>query len=764
MLFLKPPFDLIDGIAVFADHADERQFYYLPAMPHLSTVPDPVTGLPVPQLQLLKFRGGAGNGGFLTFEVDLGFDETRLADVASQLRRTHRLDDDPILAPALLESGTVELIMLGAAWDADGKPLLDEDGQQRFVVRTAHPRSPALYGQNTAIFSVELDQEGVELVEGSLLSSELLPVGVVYTLDLYALRPAFSVKVVADWDRVQNHLEESFSADVLFSSVEIDKVVDKLIEDQVVQIDVDSFLPEGEDAGSWIGRRDQAINEFKDMVLENFFKPSLEPVRDEKDGWDRFSDTAERLSTLAVTGGWAGVAKFSYVHQDITRIDQKRANLQMNERVTVKRSVYPQATLKGLGQLLRQADGTIDLSRFVQEITLDDPWFDKRAVRAHSLVNFDHDQVASVNLTVTYDGEPRTIRMTAAAADASADWNSLVANNRMVREVGYEYQVTFDHVDSGQRPGVLMSGARTTIGDEFEVSPRADGVYFLDDIQIGAAVLPWDRYPQVAVEVRYADPPGGIRLADTFVLSKDHPEVTWTRFRLHPDLTSYDVRVTFLSPAGRDVLQDWTTTDQQRLIIRDPHPLRRTVTVAPAVDWRLVSMIFVELRYRDPVNDVTEEATLSFFDTPDDHAPKTFAVNLVDGDQRLVGWNATFVLKDNRTINIPPSMTAGSTLVLRTDMSGHRVVTVVPPAVDFGDRGISRVVARLSFTDADSGLGFEDEYRFTGPQDKAYFEYDYLSTIGAGYSVSMQTLFDNGLVQERDLGTFDADRLVLPTP
>ena len=95
---------------------------------------------------------------------------------------------------------------------------------------------------------------------------------------------------------MQTHFEESFSADVLFSSTEIDKVVDKLIEEQVVKIEVDSFLPEGEDAGSWVGRRDQAINDFKDMVLENFFKPSLEPMKEEKDGWDKFADTAERLS------------------------------------------------------------------------------------------------------------------------------------------------------------------------------------------------------------------------------------------------------------------------------------------------------------------------------------------------------------------------------------------------------------------------------------------------------------------------------------
>ncbi len=768
MLFLKPPFDLIEGVAVFADHADERVFHYLPAMPHLTVEADPITGVQNPQLLLLKFRGGAGNGGFLTFEVDLGIEPETLDEVRRQLKRIHQLRDDPILSAALLESGSVELNILGAAWEDDGKPRLDGDGRQRFVVQRParpHTASPALYGRNTAVFSVQLEQEGVELVEDSLMNSELLPIGVVYSLDFYALRPAFSVKVEADWNRVQTHLEEKFTADVLFASTEIDTVVDKLVEDQVVTIEVDSFLPEGEDAGSWVGRRDQAVKEFKDMVLQNFFKPSIEPVKDEKDGWDRFTDTAETLSTLAVTGGWAGVAKFSFVKQDLTRIDQKRANLTMNERVTVKRSIYPQATLKGLGRYLpRDAQGhVIDASRFIRAVDLDDPWFEKRALKVHSLVDFDHDDVASVNVSLTYDGEPRTIRFAKDALDIEASWNSVLDAGRMRREVTYDYRITFTGVDSAERPGVINAGPFTTIGDQFDVSPRAAGVYYLDDIEIGAALLPWDRYPQVAVEVRYDDPAHGIRLADTFVLSKDSPGATWTRFRLDPALSSYEVRVTFLSPDGHDVLVDWTRTDQERLMIRDPHPLRRVLTVTPAVDWRLVSMVFVELRYVDPPNGVDEEATLSFFDTDQDRAPKTFTVNLVNGEERLIRWNATFVLKDGRSIVVPPSTTSLAFLALRTDMAGHRVVRVLPPSVDFAVGGISRVETRLLYNDPSAGLSFADDLSFSSNQDGGYFEYDYVDAGRSSYNASVRTVYTNGLVQERDLVSVDVDRLVLPS-
>ena len=769
MLYLKPPFHIIEGTAVFGDHANERQFYFMPAMPHLTTVFDEAVGMNIPQIQLLKFRGGQGNGanngkggGFLTFEVNLGLDPSRQEDIKTELKRIYRLREDPILAPVVLEGGSVRLIILGRATDAEGNPMWDPEQQQRFVVDIEHATSPALYGDNQAIFSVELDQDGVQLIESSLVNSELLPVGVVYSLDFFALRPAFSVKVTADWNRVQTHFEESFRADVLFSSVEIDEVVDKLIEDQVVKIEVDSFLPEGEDGGSWVGRRDQAVNEFRDMVLENFFKPSLEPMKEEKDGWDRFADTTERLALLGATGGWGGVAKFSYVKKDLTRIDQKRMNLQMNERVTVKRSIFPQATIKGLGRLLRDAQGAIDESRFVQEVTLDDPWFDKRALKAHALIDFDNDKVESINVTATYNGQPRTIRLTNAQPAGVGEWNSLIAGTDMVRPVDYEYRVAFRSVDTADRPGVLVSRRLSTIGDEFEVSPRGEGLYFIDDIQIGASSLPWDRYPQVSVEVRYNDPPNNIRLAETFVLTKEKSEVTWKRFRLDPNVNNYDVRITFLAVDHHDVLIDWTTTDQERLIVRNPHPLKRTISLAPAVDWRLVAMIFVELRYLDEANGVDEQQSLAFFDTPQDRQPKMVSISLVDGNQRLVSYTAMIVLKDNRTIVVPRSLTSASTIILRPDMAGHRVVTVTPPNVDFIARGIVRIEAQLSYRDEAAGLSFQDRFTFTDSRGVNFFEFDYVSPERSSYSCVVLLVLTNGLVQERDLGSLNVDRLTLP--
>ena len=224
MLFLKPPYHIIESVAVFADHANERQFYFMPSMPKLTTVFDPAVGLDIPQIQLLKYRGNAGTGGFLTLEVNLGIEQDRLDAVAIELKRIHQLREDPILAPVVLEDGNVRLMILGKETPRLGQPPVDsEDDEPRFVVKINHPAKPALYGDNQAIFSVELDQDGAQLVEASLLQGEMMPVGVVYALDFFALRPAYSVKVRVDWNRVQTHFEESFGFDFIWSSVQIER-------------------------------------------------------------------------------------------------------------------------------------------------------------------------------------------------------------------------------------------------------------------------------------------------------------------------------------------------------------------------------------------------------------------------------------------------------------------------------------------------------------------------------------------------------------
>ncbi|RIE03495.1 hypothetical protein [Cohnella faecalis] len=97
-----------------------------------------------------------------------------------------------------------------------------------------------------------------------------------------ALRPAYSVRLSIDWERVQNHLDETFGSDSIFYQSQITEAVDKLIDNRVIVIEDDLFVVEGEDEGL-TARHEQAVDEVRSMITDAFFTPSLNPIEPEKE-------------------------------------------------------------------------------------------------------------------------------------------------------------------------------------------------------------------------------------------------------------------------------------------------------------------------------------------------------------------------------------------------------------------------------------------------------------------------------------------------
>lgn len=763
MLYLNPPYDIIRGVSVFRDHDPEsNQFYYLPAMPHLTVIDKKAS------FNLIKYTGEAGSGGFLDFDVNLGIDQDIQDEIRATLRSKYHLSKLPNLIPVIVEDGSVRLMILGKKTPEPPSPSGQipppppppkPEDLPEFVLKIDHFAKPSLYGDNQAIFSVQLDQYGVALIEQSLLGV-MQPIGIVYQLDFLALRPAFNVKITVDWNRVQTHFEESFSASVFFFSTEVDKAIDKLIEDQAIKIEVDTFIPEGEDSANVISDRDKAVNEVKEMIMHTFFQPSINPVSKEKDGWDRLSDTAMTLSKLAVTGGWASVASLSYKKVDLTRIDQKAFNFNMTERTTVRRSIYPQAHLQGLARVLSDG-GAINLDDYVHAVNIDDPFFKRRKVNVINRVDLEQDLITSVNATLTYGSEPKNVILDTTTPKASVDWPSILQNNQMVRDLTYNYTVTFKGADTVDRPGRLESPSANFTGDQLEINPRSDGLYHIINVPITSLNFPFDMYPNIEVQLRYSDSDHQIDLNDTFILNKDHSETRWPFFLRNREKNTFDYKVIFRAFDNHDIAWDWKTTDQQQVILRDPRPNKRTVTIVSAVNPNQVSMIFVDVTYRDDDNGILSEQSYLFDNTPTGKTPKNFSVALVNVDKRLINYQVKFLLSDNSLVELPTSQTLANQIILRADLKGHRIIIVQPENVDFIDRNVDRIKVDLLYSDADNGLSFASSFTFKSKTEKGFFEFDYVNAQNNEYTFQLTTVFKDGFSFTRDTQQSTQDILML---
>jgi hypothetical protein len=755
MLYLNPPYHIINGVALLPDHEDEGQWYYLPVAPHLTTVLDPDLGVNIPQIQILNFRGGAGNGGVLNFDVNLGLEQEALEEIRSEIRRLQRLSAEPRLSPAPLVDGTVKMMLFDLQ---SGEAPGEQTSGVKFVEKISHEAHPALYGENQASFSVMLTQDGVTLLDRAI-QGELSPIGIVYCLSAYFLRPAYSIRLNVDWDRVQKHMDEMFGVDSIFFSSQIETAVDELIETRAIDLEVDTFVPEGEDGSAVLGRRDQAVNEVRDMITDAFFEPSVNPIKEEEDGWDKVEHLARTASALAVTGGWAGLGAFTYRKVDYTRIDRKRLNVNINERTTVLRNIYPQAHLSGLFRFLREPG--VDLSRFILNADLDNQWFARRRVRVVPRANFAEDSISSLNVNLEYAGEPKNLVFDAASSPQEVEWASHLVDGQMDRQVTTRYTVNFQDVDGSERPVSLASLDEVTEVETLEIFPRQ--LYSVVPIPIVALNFPWERYSHVEVQTRYQDPDQGIHQEDVFLLNAETTSAEWKLFRRDPQKRGFQYKVIYRAVDHRDVENAWVVSEDENIILRDPFPpdRRRTLDIVPVFNWEEVERAFVDVLYEDLESGIRAEGSFEF--DAENKATRQFVVNLGNPDQRLVSYQVTVVFRDGRLVEIPRSYTLDRRILVRSDMRGHRIVEIRPQDVDFASRQVEELKVDTLYEDQAAALSFADAFTFRSPTDRAHFEYDFVDENKAQFSYRLSSKFNNGLSKTTDwTASEDEEELVLP--
>ncbi|MEP7337642.1 MAG: hypothetical protein ABI977_07835, partial [Acidobacteriota bacterium] len=684
MLYLNPPYHIINGVSLFSDHADPLQYYYLPIAPHLTMRRDAQSGKRIPQLQLTRYKGTAGNGGFLSFDANLGIEPEELEEIRAELKRLARLSQPPRLAPVPLEDGSVKLMLLGAQTDQ----MPDAEAgttAPRFVVKINHHATPSLYGDNQAAFSVQLDSAGVTLLEKAL-QGELAPIGIVYSLGFLALRPAYAVRLHLDWDRVQHHMDEHFGGSFLFFSAEIDKAVDELVENRAIVLEADTFVPEGEDASGIIARRDQALDEVREMITQAFFEPSLQPPKTDDGDWERAAWVAQRVSAIGASGGGGGLASFSYRKTDYTRIDRKILNANIQERTTVKRTICPQGHLTGLFRVFEQEQ--LDPARFIVEADLDDPWFKQRTIEVSTNADFNTDEISSIDVALRYGKDSTSFSLEPGKLKSTVSWSSLWVNRVLIQDVNYTYKITFKGVDGTERPISITSGDKVCSDGILKIDPRE--LYALAPIEIKTQPpFPWQRYPQVEVQTRYTDDDNGIKLSENFRLDEQHPKLTWPMFVRNKQHKRFSYRLVYHAANHPDITSDWADTDQGEVTARDPYA-PKTLQIVPVFNWNEVDRVFVDVSHG--------EAAQPFEFTKDHNNTQAFSYGLQTPEMPGVAYKVTLIFKNNKVIEVPPSLTRQDRLIVNATMKGHNIVSVRPAAADFARKRVSELTVELRFT------------------------------------------------------------------
>ncbi|WP_327090724.1 hypothetical protein OIE66_08895 [Nonomuraea sp. NBC_01738] len=728
MIIEAPPYFMVDGVTVMRDHADPLQFYYLPLSPTFRTEGGE------PAFSLLKFFFAAGEGGFADFDVHLGMTAERLARVGGEVRRLAGLGDQPRLAPLPVIDGGVSLMIFGQQSGGPGGG---------FVRAIRHAAKPALFGDNTAAFSVELDGRGVELLDQAM-GLTLAPIGVVYSLDYLALRPAYHVRLSIDWNRTQEILDESFGHEGQFDSIQIQDVMERLEEERAIRFEVDTTVPEDAESGTFAARRDAAVARARDMITDAFFESSLDPLRTPPDGWDRAREVIRSFAPQRTTP----LGVFTYKRTHFTRVDNKRLDVDLSERITVKRTIYPQGHLSGLFG----AAGGFDRDKHVKVINADHPWFQRRLVKVVSHADFARDPVRSMTAFLSYRGEVKSVHLDKDNPSGEVKWTSHVVAGQLVEPVDLRYTVELTPDPSGERPLELRSDSVPITGETAPIQPRA--LFSQETIPVlTLGTFPWERYPLVQVELSYDDPDNKIRQHDIVQLTKEKPAATWERFLVGAPKTPAVARITYRAADNRDRVTPPTPVLRPQVDVGDPFPDRLRVTLIPAFDWAMVERAFVNLTYEDPAHGIRITDSIELVQG---QTPRPFVAERVDPAVNLVSYRVTLLLRSSAVVKGPRSTTLGTEIFVST--RGQRSVTVQAPA-DF--TGLKRVEVSARSGDPVAGLSFEDAFTFSAPGASGVFEFEFADPARDGYELRVRRVFGNGLSSVRDWRPFDADAVIV---
>jgi hypothetical protein len=268
----------VDGITVFPDHADPNQFWCLIGPVALAQQP----GVDQPVFTLITFRpaavqAGVQGGGFLMFQTALTLaadTRQRIMDAISALA-----PGEARLSQATFDDGTVRCVALNVEGSGGTVANPAPPGTFDAVEEILGASVPSLEGDNDAIFSLVLSQQGAIILK-SAFEQGAQPIGVIYDLTFTGIRPALDVKITADLKRVYDAFSASLSATIYYVQVGVEAMLERLQQDGAIQIEVITFS----DDADLEQKKEWALDFFRDKLLTEWFTPSLSPVAQASSG------------------------------------------------------------------------------------------------------------------------------------------------------------------------------------------------------------------------------------------------------------------------------------------------------------------------------------------------------------------------------------------------------------------------------------------------------------------------------------------------
>ena len=727
-----------DGVTLFYDHAQPGLFYYLPDRPKLRS-----DDAGQPELSLLKYRldpelHKALGAGLLSLTVDLAVEPERLTRLNGRVASQVGTDAKVVLAPVSADGGSCELILIdrtsqpAPAADAGTAGSSSTDGATGFgmVEKILGSTTPSLYGDNACTFEAVLSPEGVGLVEGALRGGGL-PAGVVYTLQVTALRPALRAQITAQWKDMYDFYDNRFHGGKLLLATDIGATLEGLVRSEALQIKIDDLVPEAEHSQAY----QSALDQIQRYILNEFFKPTLgqAPVA---------PDTGEGpLQTIGnVIKDVAGVFSFTYSLRKVDRNELKTLTYNLNAAQAEKLVLSPQGTFAVL------LDGR-EASKLI--IAVEPAASAEMKFDVAPAIDLAAEQIDHLEAQLSYGDHVEKLVLDATNPRKQVSfWYQ--------KELGAEIQITYVvefRADSTGDNSRLTSSPIKSANRVLRLNPR--DLYQRASLRIVAKGVPFDRYPSVVVDLTVTDTVGGWTTSQSLELTAAHPEANFSARAGLQSHVIFQRRLRYLDTHGQEFVVDWDDADPGTLVVADPLPDVINVQILGSARFgTVVRRLIVEVRPKAASEKVATFVLTA--DKPSDSwswpAPPDATR---DYEYRVTVYT---MLSEVHQGNWLPG-TPGK-LVVGEGIARLRQVKMMFVGPSLKDLGLLGVKVHFSFEDHDSGLFAEDEMLLQDLSQPVQWSYPVADSQRQNYTYQIKAIQKDGTEQ-----TFDpvstADLLII---
>jgi hypothetical protein len=680
-----------EGVTLFYDHAQPGLFYYLPDRPRLRT-----SDSGQPELSLLKYRldpelHKALGAGLLSLTVDLSVDQDRLTRVSRRLAGTLGTDAKIVVAPVSADSGSCELILIDRTSkpsspaavpgkDATPPPQAPE-GATGFgmVERILGSTTPSLYGDNACTFEAVLSPEGVGLVEGALRGGGL-PAGVVYSLQVTALRPALRAQITARWKDIYDFYDNRFHGGKLLLAADIGPTMEDLVHSEALQIKIDDLVPESDRLQVYQG----ALDQVQRYILNDFFKPTLGQAPVAPDTGDGPLQTIGK-----VIKDVAGVLSFTYSLRKVKRDELKTLSFNLNVAEAEKLTLSPQGTF---GVLLDGVEAN-KLIVAVEAAASAEMKFDLAPA-----IDLAAEQIDHLEARLSYGNRvEKLILDTAAARKQITFWYQ--------KELGPEIELTYDvgfRADSAGQTSRLTSPTIKTANRVIRLNPRE--LYQRPQLRVVAKGVPFDRYPSVVVDLNATDAVTGWSTSQSLELTSAHPEAAFSARAALESRVMFHRRLRYVDTHGQEFVVDWDDADPGILVVGDPFPEVVNVQILGSARFGVeVRRLIVELRPKAMPDKVSTFVLTA--DKPADSWSWAAPPNASrDYEYRVTVYTGRGEVRQGNWLPGTPGK-----LVVGEGIARLRQVKMIFVGSGLKDLGLLGVKVHFSYEDESSGLFAEDE-------------------------------------------------------